>query len=67
MQGLAVTLSNGKPLPPFIKIANDRVQVFTNDILNIGLFAIKYQGCYNHKRASFFQGVDVRMNTPPTL
>jgi len=36
MQGLAVTLSNGKPLPPFIKIANDRVQVFTNDILNIG-------------------------------
>ena len=33
----------------------------------MGQYAIKYQGCYNYKRASFFQGVDVRKNTPPTL
>ena len=66
-QGLAVTLSNNQPLPNFIKIANDQVQVYTNDVLNIGKYAIKYQGCYNYKRASFFQGVDIRKNTPPTL
>jgi hypothetical protein len=64
---MAVTLANGSAIPSFIKLQNDKINVFTNNPSNIGLYAIKFQGCYNYKPASFFQGVDIRLNTPPTL
>jgi len=64
---LVVTLSNGQPLPPFININDGEIKVSTNSPANVGNYALKFTGCYENKVASFYQGVEVRFNTPPIV
>ncbi len=51
---LEVALSNGQPIPEFIKVKDDQVQVYTYDEAHVGNYAVKFTGCYENKIATFF-------------
>ena len=65
---MSITLSNNKPIPSFIDVKKKgEIAVYSNSAEQIGLYAVKFSGCYQFKQASFYQGIDVRMNTAPIM
>ena len=49
-----MTLSNGQPIPSFIKITPGLMSVLTNSNAHVGSYAIRMTGCYENKIANVY-------------
>jgi hypothetical protein len=64
-QSLIVTMSNGKPLLPFLKYQPDTLTISTNNTKHVGTYAVKFVGCYKTQEGISQQGVLILGNRPP--